>query len=231
MKNAILIFLISLFSNTLFAKEIIIVNDYFPPYVENEASTRGSVGIDMEMAIRVLKKNGIEYKVLYVPWQRALRMLEDGEADMITTISPTEERSEFLNFSLAYRKKEELSFFVLRESNIELTSLYDLRRSTLGLNRGFVYPKEIVENPNIEKKYVYGVEEGFQNLKDKRLRIYLVNTVVGEKMIEKLKLQNVIKKLDFKVKLEGDASQTMFGFSKKSEHKDLVELFNAELGQ
>jgi len=217
------------FAMNLFAKEVIIVNDSFPPYVELDSSKREVNGIDMEMAKKILKKNGITYKIIIVPWSRALRMLEDGEADMTTTISPTDDRSEFLNFSQPYRTSEEMSFFVLNDSDIEINSLYDLRRSTLGLTRGFVYPKIIVENNNIQKKYLGGVEEGFKLLKEKRIRIFLVNTVVGEKMIAKFKLGKFIKKLNYKINLEGEASNAMFGFSKKSAHKELIDLFNAEI--
>lgn len=211
-------------------REVIIVNDSYPPYVNIDGINSAS-GIDIELAKQILSKYGLPYRVVSVPWVRALRMLKEGEADMTTTISYSDDREKFLDFSLPYRKNKELSFFVARDLPFDMKSLDDLKRVTLGLTRGFIYPDYIINNNQIEKKYLGGVEEGFKYLQQNRIRVFLVNTIVGDEVISKLNLGMYIQKLDYPLFIGGDAGNIMFGFSKKSKHMELQDIFNKEIGR
>jgi len=83
-------------------KEVLLVNDPYPPYVMDDGSKAGP-GIDMEIAVKVLSNLGVKTKIQLVPFKRALAMLESGDADLTTTLSFREDRDAYLLWSAPYR--------------------------------------------------------------------------------------------------------------------------------
>ena len=72
-------------------KEVVLVNDPYPPFVMAENNPLGP-GIDVEIATLALQKLGITTRVVLVPFSRGLLMLENGEAHLTTTLSVREDR-------------------------------------------------------------------------------------------------------------------------------------------
>jgi len=55
-------------------------------------------GIDLELAAILAEELGFELEVQRHPWGRALEMLRNGQADLMTGVAYTTERSEFLQY-------------------------------------------------------------------------------------------------------------------------------------
>ncbi len=65
----------------------------WPPYML-EKSEKGN-GLLVDITKASLKAVGIELKVEFLPWPRAMLMLENGEIDSMTSVSYTEKRAGF----------------------------------------------------------------------------------------------------------------------------------------
>ena len=77
-------------------KELILVVPEFPPYQYTENGEQK--GFKLKLLHEASRRAGYELKVIFRPWARVLKMLEDGQADF-SNMYINEERKEYLTFS------------------------------------------------------------------------------------------------------------------------------------
>lgn len=135
------------------SRRLRLVNDVYPPYVMPAGEALGD-GIDVELLREALAPAGYTLELQLLPWRRALAMLEQGEADLTTTVSLSADRDAYLHYSVGYRRQVLYSFFALKERKLELRSLAQLSGYRLGLAAGFRYP------PAIEAAAIGRVDRG-----------------------------------------------------------------------
>ena len=113
-----------------------------PPYVLPPRHPLGKgIDIDIDIAEAALRLGGGPKLVLqYVPFRRALVMLERGEADLTVALRRTPERERFLSFSRPYGEEVRHQFLRSADSSVRVRSLDDLRGLRVGVVRGFAYP-------------------------------------------------------------------------------------------
>lgn len=124
--------------------KLLLVTATYPPFVHEAGSQHGE-GMDIEIAREAMRRGGYELEILFVPWKRALLMLERGEADLTTTISRSGDRDRYLVWSRGYRNWVRYHFYARASHMQSLTQLEDLDGMALGVSSGFFYPDAIVK--------------------------------------------------------------------------------------
>ena len=111
------------------------VTENYPPYFRTGEDGQRS-GLEVTFARQVMAQAGCEYRLVQLPWRRALLMIESGELDILTVASFTEERAGFGRFSIPYRR--EIIGMMMRLADLDrpVTRLADLHQ--LGLQAVFL---------------------------------------------------------------------------------------------
>lgn len=211
-------------------KKIVLVNDEYAPYVMPEGDAKGP-GIDIEIAVEALKRAGYQTEVKIVPWKRVLKSLEDGEADMTTTLSFKDERDKYLDWSVPYRMNTVYHFYTAKGSKLKIASLADLKGKTLGVTDGFTYPKEVTDSKDFTRDEAKDVSKTLGKLVAGRSDAAILNSIVGVWEMNKANLGDKVEKQAFELQSVEDTRGTMMGFSKKRNLKDVVQAFNKALDE
>lgn len=207
--------------------EFILANAPYPPFVMPTGHPEGP-GIDMEIAMRVLERLGITAQVRIEPFKRVLAMLEEGRADMTTSLSFREDRDRYLLWSTPYRNDTTYIFYVRNDSAFAPRKLEDLRGRTVGMARGFVFPEAFMQDSAIAKGEAPHMKSLAAMLLEGRFDAIIVNSLAGRHELKATGRMNEIRQAPFSIMSPGDAG-TFMGFSRARVHRDLVRRFNAEL--
>lgn len=78
--------------------KIRIVTEHYPPF-EMEKAVNGLRGFDYEVASEIFKRIGYTPEIVFLPWKRALREAEVGNAVGVLTCAYRKERAEYLLYS------------------------------------------------------------------------------------------------------------------------------------
>jgi polar amino acid transport system substrate-binding protein len=207
--------------------EVLVVNDPYPPYVLPQGHPLGP-GIDMEIAMTALENMGVKPLVQLVPFKRALAMLEEGQADLTTSLSFRAERDEYLLWSLPYRTDTSYIFFTRKDSAFQPECIEDLRNRKVGMVRGFVFPSAFADDPAIEKVDAPHIPSLLGMLLEERFDALIVNSIVGKHELMATGRMGEVKQAPFILRTPGDKG-TVMGFSKARVSRDFVERFDAEI--
>lgn len=122
------------------AEPLKLVTEVEPPYVLPPGDPRGR-GIDVDIVQAAMQQGGgPPIQLLFVPFRRALLMMESGDADLMLGLSRTPERERYLLFSRPYGHEASYCFLRGRDRPAQVRSLADLGALRVGLVSGFVYP-------------------------------------------------------------------------------------------
>jgi len=207
--------------------EVVLVNSEYPPYVMPEGYP-GGPGIDMEIAMAALENMGVRAVVKLVPFKRVLAMLEEGQADLTTSLSYRAERDEYLYWSLPYRTDTSYIFFTRRDSEFEPGRIEDLRGRKVGVVRGFVFPAAFADDPAIEKVEAPHIASLMGMLLEERFDALIVNSIAGKHELKATGRMAEVRQAPFILRTPGDKG-TVMGFSKIRVSRQFVERFNEEI--
>lgn len=207
--------------------EFILVNSPYPPYVMPEGHPTGP-GIDMEIALRALERLGVTATVQFAPFKRVLVMLEQGQADMTTTLSFRAERDAYLLWSEPYRTDTTYVFFTVKGSPFQPARLEDLRGRTVGMVRGFTYPQAFAGDPDIARVEAPHMESLVGMLLAGRFDAIIVNSMAGRYELKATGRMDDVRQAPFGLRTPEDKG-TVMGFSRIRGHEDLLSRFNAEI--
>lgn len=139
-------FILLVMTSLLFSQNRVRISvgaDWFP-YNYLEDST--IVGMDIEIAQKIIGKTNRRLTTEEIPWVRGLLYIEDGMVDLMVAASKTQERSEYAYFSVPYREEVIAIMFRKGESSkYPLDSLSDVKRYriVLGIERDGWYGEEL----------------------------------------------------------------------------------------
>jgi ABC-type amino acid transport substrate-binding protein len=207
--------------------EMILANSPYPPYVMPENHSDGP-GIDMEIAMTALENMGVRTVIKLIPFKRVLAMLEEGQADLTTSLSYRAERDEYLHWSLPYRTDTSYIFFTRKDSSFQPERIEDLRDRKVGVVRGFVFPSAFADDPAIEKVVAPHIPSLLGMLLEGRFDALIVNSIVGKHELMATGRMAEVKQAPFSLRTPGDKG-TVMGFSKLRVSREFVERFNEEL--
>jgi polar amino acid transport system substrate-binding protein len=131
------------------AEKVLFVSTDWPPYVMSENGKPS--GIDTEIVLELCKRLGIEADIQVLPWKRALKNVEKGEADAIFAVRHNEERAAFLYYPSEPLNIEKTVIIAGKGSGIKVTGLDDLKGKSVGTVRGYTYDPKFDTHKEIEK--------------------------------------------------------------------------------
>lgn len=227
MKFFTLIFSFFLFFQiSMFSKTLTFVATQFPPYVYNEYSV--IKGFNVEILNEIFRRMNIKVNYLIVPWARGVEMVRNGQADAIFPFFKTPQRELFTDYSNSFTS-EPIAMFVLNNSDITYNGdLRELSQYKFGRVRGFssgVYFDTAVYNNIIQVEVVSKATSNIKKLIRERFDILVDNRYFVLHELKKMHKLNVIKQLNPILA----NNKAYLGFSKKRNHKEIIEKFNVIL--
>lgn len=208
-------------------KEIVIKSaselDY-PPYCivteEGEAD-----GFSVELLREALLREGYDVSFEVGPWNEVKGMLESGEVQVLPLVGRTPEREEIFDFTVPYYSIKGVIF--VRDNENRIYSIEDLRDKEIIVMKGD-NSEEYIRRINISENIITTntFEEAFLLLSSGKHDAVIAQSIVGDEIINKLKLSNV-KKLE--LQLEGFTQY--FSFAVKEDDKEMLEILNEGLAK
>ena len=137
MKVPVVVIILLLAPIMVFAKELPVVCQEFPPY--NYLDDKGSVtGSSAEIVTEVLRRMGFEAKISLLPLNRAYREAADGHAALLMTFAKNPEREKDLFFTDVLATIE-VVFFKRKADHLTWNELSDVRDYRIGYVQGYDY--------------------------------------------------------------------------------------------
>ena len=188
-------------------RSLLIAGVELPPweYTENGKTK----GIDAEVVHRIMTKLNVSYKFELVPWPRALKMLEKGEADVCVSVSHKESRESFLYYTEEQKAFSttgkipkdhlwitEYVFFINKKykKSLKFKSYKQIKTDgyRVGIQKDYAYNPEFWA-ANLELLHtVIEPEDGFQALIDGRIDVFPCYKSLGLVVLKKMGLSEKI---------------------------------------
>jgi polar amino acid transport system substrate-binding protein len=208
----------------LFSQDTVYFDTANPPFMYGSDHT--AQGIYPAIVQEIYRITGKPVQCISIPWIRALAEVKNTNSG-IGGIYFSDERSEFLDFSEPLYQ-ENLVIYTLNSSKL-ITSIQDLENMRIGVIRGWSYGKEFDEQI---KAIFFIVEENssdilnFRKLLEARLDAVIAVDISGDKVIEKLQVQEKVVKNTYSIHLP-----VYLAFNKSMNKKNDLVLINSTIKQ
>jgi polar amino acid transport system substrate-binding protein len=218
-------------------RKILIVGEDWLPFEFLEENV--AKGIDVDLATVIFKNLNVQFEVKILPWARAWKMIEDGDADACLSTSRKPEREPYLYYPNENMWVSEYVFFVRKDKFQEKFNGYqDAKAQNLkiGVVRGNSYNSDFwaafpnvsdgVLNPQLEE--VKDPDLNFKKLIKGRIDLYIIDKTIGRYTLSKVEFSDTITYYPKPLFSKGYP----MAFAKKSSYpniKELVDKFDAEL--
>jgi len=146
-------FVFFMFPYAVFAQsKIIMVTEEWPPFRINNSSTlSGFSGIDIDLMKKLERSLGIPIEIQRHPWARALEMMREGQADMITGIAFTDERSQFIQYVPSSYAAVTPVFYTQKGKGSSIRSYEDLYGKSIGYSTNSFYYEPFSSDTTLKK--------------------------------------------------------------------------------
>ncbi len=205
-------------------RTVTLVCDIWPPY--QFKTEEGLTGFSVETVRAVYKRLGIPIDdIKSFPWNRALEMVQFGEATALFSANFTPDREMY-----TFYPEEVLvdsPWVIWTKDRDDIKTLEDLKGKTIGVVLGYSYTPEfwdfIETYCKVEK--VHSDEINFTKLSFGRLDAIVAECGNGIYLTKKIGDPSIRPQPDITIKNEG----LYIIFSRSSESKEFVEMFSTEL--
>ncbi len=192
-------------------KEVIVVVSHYPPWKIIEEDN--FKGIDIELTRTLLLEVGYTPRFIGCPWIRGIKMLENGEADLISGILKRSDREKTMTFlEPPYKTKSSKAFFI-HKNGMDITNYEDLDGKILGVQRGTKYFERFDNDITLNKQIIHNNELNFKKLATGRINALIITESIGDYLVAKMNLANSVRKASFR---HDKSIPVYFAISKKS---------------
>lgn len=228
MAKRLLMLLLCVFVVALSADErkLIVVGEDWPPV---EFVKDGNVvGMDVDIAKIIFDKLNIPVEFKIYPWKRAWKMVEEGQADAVFSLSRKEKREPFVYYPTEDMWVSEYVFFVKTENKKANFSSYD---DAKGLKVGIIAGNSYHDSffgANLTTEEAPDLETNIKKLAAGRVDLVICDKTTGLYTAKLLGLQSKVTPYDFIAFSKGYP----VAFTKKSTYPNIKEIgdkFEAEL--
>jgi len=173
-------------------------------------------GFASEVLAKVLNKMGVEYRIEFMPWQRALDLAKTGETDAVYSFSYNAQRAEFLLYPETPLHPSEYVLYIRKSDagKLKFDTLDDLKGYKVGITRGYSYSdallKKLADLENSEE--AENDEMNFEKLNAGSIDFFPEDLLSGLILLRKLSLRDKIAYLDKRVIIK----DYFIAFSKRS---------------
>ncbi|MBN2164583.1 MAG: transporter substrate-binding domain-containing protein [Pontiellaceae bacterium] len=191
------------------------------PYVGKSLVDNGFI---VEITREAFKRSGYEVELTFLPWKRALSMVENGSMDGCFPSYHIKERENIYLYT-ENMGMSEIVLFKKAEKNITFNALEDLKPYTIGVVGGYGNSPEFDAADYLKKQEVTEDILNFQKLKAGRLDLVVADKYFGLEVLNK-KMPEMIGKIDILPK-PINKNGLVIGVSKKIPNgAAIVEAFN-----
>lgn len=185
-----------------------------PPWKTVDSNRRVG-GAYTEIVRELAKRTGTELKIIHCPIKRCLKMLEDGQADIIIGIQSSPEREAYIHFlHTPYRKfSSDKVFYVPKGQAAMIRTYEDLQKLRIGVKNGTQYFDRFDNDTQLTKDGAKDSEASFKKLTRGRVDTVIIAEDQGESFVYSLQLQSQLDKAEYR---EADHTPRAVGLSKKS---------------
>ena len=220
-----------IFTDQSYAKNSLkIGSDEWAPFHSAGTSEKDVQGFTADLVRAVLKSMNVDIAEHQIyPWKRAVKMVFDGQLDVVFTATKTDERMKYCYFPEEPLTDFSYIFFIRKEDEGTLAydTFDDLKGHQIGTVRGFSYTKEFMDFIKKEKNYeeVTVGSQNFKKLMKKRIDYVATPKRVGYNHVRELGIGD--KCVALKKPLMVNYLNAMF--SKKTVSKEFVDKFSKAL--
>ncbi len=206
--------------------------DPWEPY-HYQSADKQVVGLDIELVTAVVKNAGCEVSYYRQGWAKLLKMVKDGQVDILAGATKTPSRESFAYFTDVYRNEE----FYLYVENDRLSDFQEKNFQQLmdngfrlGVIQGYLYSDAVTKIQD-EKRYQGQFMESSMSeinvslLLDGQIDGFLEDKFVGASIIRRKNLANTIKPLP----VEFEKSGVSMMVSKSSVGEKMFKRLNKSL--
>ncbi|HEU6438415.1 MAG TPA: transporter substrate-binding domain-containing protein [Nitratidesulfovibrio sp.] len=207
----------------------LLVNTEYPPYTVALAGDRMG-GTATRLTEELFRRLALPVRQRLLPWNRALRMMQDGEADGVSILAHSDEREASMAFSAPVTEARQSFYYVRSNHEDFLWQQYeDLLPYRIGLVQGYTYSPEFlaaVERLHLSVEFAPSDESNFSKLRTGRVDLCLSNDLVAEAYLTTQPgLRDTIGKADRPVRIY----PLHMAFSRRSPLAARLPEINAEL--
>ncbi|OFZ29148.1 MAG: hypothetical protein A2622_13990 [Bdellovibrionales bacterium RIFCSPHIGHO2_01_FULL_40_29] len=186
----------NLISSTSQAQTLsIAMDENFPPYCYINESGKPA-GIYVELLSQMLETNGIKFQFRPLPWARLVSETDQNTVDISIPWRATPERFEKYKMLGPFTHGAgDYYFFAKKTSKATWNSLIDLKGKSIGVVRGFSYPKEFDETTVLTKEAKNDTTTLVKMLVGGRLDFAFSDEIVFKAEMEKQNIQSQIIKV------------------------------------
>ena len=221
-------FCLALFSITALAepeaKKIITVagDAYFPPFefLDERDGLKVYRGFNIDLIRAVIAKTDLELQFLPLPWEEALRALQDGRVDAVGGMKYDAERAHYFDFSEEYLVSS-LAIFVARDNSI-IVELSDLENKRIAVQKDDIAYQKL-RHRVFELTATVTQEEAIKLLLAEKVDAVVGNRMAGQYIVQRLGAMERIKSVG------GFINPERYGFAVRRGNDELLAKFNEGL--
>lgn len=205
---------------------VVAVTEEYPPFViENDDIKKQ--GIDIDILREICRRNNLNLKLFFAPFDLSLELVKEGLVDMIPTISYTDDRNKYLNYTNGYRDEDKYIIFKNKNSNYSIGKYEDLFGRRIGIIDGYTYPAKFINDNRIIKDENHKLDTLFNKLFKNQVDGVLLNNYIGNYYINSNSLSNKVDISRFTLVAEEHFDARM-ALTRAKDTKGMVEILNKE---
>ena len=226
MKYIAWVVLLLIFPSVIMAETLEFVFSDFPPFEYLEDGS--AAGMNKEILEEACKRLHITPVFRQLPWKRALEYVKHGDSDAIFSLFKNDERLKYYNYPDENINTVKMVIITTKKSDINVTTLEDLRGKIVGVYLGSSYGKKFDTSDWIIKEAVTSNEELLKKQAVGRTDVIVMDERVAKYWCKKLDMEDKFKTLAYVI----TTNPTYVAFSKKRREltkKDFARRFSVVL--
>ncbi|QTA77899.1 Extracellular solute-binding protein, family 3 [Desulfonema limicola] len=201
---AILLFPLYVFAETL----VFGVFENIPPFQYQENAQ--FKGIDIDIANELSRQLNVKIEFKELPWARMKKYAEEGSIDAILSMFCMDKYLNIVDYAESPIKSV-ISVFALKESNINVKNLDDLKGKKIGVIRGYTYSSEFSNYKDLRKIECNNDGEVLKRLNEGRIDVAVAESIPFHFLAKKQGIDDKLNEL-----YTISENKLCIGFSKKA---------------
>jgi len=203
------------------AETLRLVADPWPPFNDQ---TLLNNGVASDLVTTALARAGYTTSYVQVPWERAVRGLQQEIYDVLINAWYTDERAGFGHYSQPYLINR-IRFLQRKDSHINFRTLPDLYPYSIAVVRGYAYSSEFDLDSRLTKVGVVGFEVGARMLQARRVQLTLEDELVARFHLSR-SLAGIRDQLEFLPQPLSENGLHILVSRKHPQHQQIADAFN-----
>ncbi|MGB4073693.1 substrate-binding periplasmic protein [Pseudomonas sp.] len=203
------------------AETLRLVADPWPPFNDQALLNNG---VASDLVSTALSRAGYSSTYAQVPWERAVRGLQQDIYDVLINAWYTDERATFGHYSQPYLVNR-IRFLQRKGSQISFKQLPDLYPYSIAVVRGYAYSSEFDQDTRLTKVGVVGFAMGARMLHARRVQLTLEDELVARFHLSR-ELASIRDQLEFLPQPLSENGLHILVSRNHPQHQQIADAFN-----